>query len=332
VLLAHHRDDQCETLLLRLLRGSGLSGLSGMVESRPLGASGSVQLLRPFLSVTRGQLQAYARTRGIVWVEDESNSSIQPARNFLRHEVMPLLESRFPGYRDTLARATVNLRAAREWEIARAVDDLRGADDNGRLDVEYLRHLEYERALSLLRYWIASHEARPPSRRRLEEALRQCVSAKVDAQVSVRLELGWLRRYRNRLYWVRDALNLPTSIDVIWSGQDLLALPEGLGALQFSFGHGLGIRRAALNEGECRVRLARSAMRWKPALNRPSRTLKNVFQEESIPPWERLHLPTLLCADQPVWIAQLGYDCRTSANPDEQSVMVDWIKAWTAGR
>src|SRR6266545_4458661 len=121
VVLAQHRDDQAETLLLRLLRGAGLRGLAAMSPPRSLPGS-RARLLRPLLEVSRAEIEAYARLRGLDWIEDESNADTARRRNFLRREAIPLLERQFPAASATIARAAVHLAEARELleEMARA--------------------------------------------------------------------------------------------------------------------------------------------------------------------------------------------------------------------
>src|SRR5256712_5691534 len=113
VVLAQHRDDQAETLLLRLLRGAGLRGLAAMSSLRSFPGS-RARLLRPLLEVSRAEIEAYARLRGLEWIEDESNVDTLRQRNFLRHEVFPLIERQFPAVRATVARTAAHLAEARE--------------------------------------------------------------------------------------------------------------------------------------------------------------------------------------------------------------------------
>ena len=104
LLLAHHRDDQMETLLLRLIRGSGSRGLSGIPRSRVLGAS---RLLRPLLDIDREELQSYAESEQLIWVEDHSNKDEGFDRNYCRHTLLPLIEARWPEYRQSWSKSAV---------------------------------------------------------------------------------------------------------------------------------------------------------------------------------------------------------------------------------
>ena len=124
LLLAHHLDDQVETLFLRLMRGAGTRGLAGMPRQRRLGKG---ELCRPLLAFTRESLEDFATERGLAWVEDESNCDLSPDRNYLRHRVLPRLEERWPAYRasvaasiDAVADAETALAALDQASLARA--------------------------------------------------------------------------------------------------------------------------------------------------------------------------------------------------------------------
>ncbi|HSE02066.1 MAG TPA: tRNA lysidine(34) synthetase TilS, partial [Burkholderiales bacterium] len=201
VVLAHHCDDQVETLLLQLLRGAGVKGLAAMPlvrkdeggrmkaegKGRKKGHPSSLilhpSILRPLLDVTRAEILDYARKRGLKWIEDESNQDIYFQRNFIRHEVLPVIARRFPAYRITLARAASHLA-----EAARLLDELAAADAaghlaDGTLSLAALRRLPPARGRNLLRYFLASHGVTMPNAARLDEALRQALTAKQDARV-----------------------------------------------------------------------------------------------------------------------------------------------------
>ena len=141
VVLAHHLDDQAETLLLQLLRGAGPRGLAAMPAERPIAGAGRTLLLRPLLEVERARIQAYARRRELQWIEDESNADPQHDRNYLRHEILPRLSVRFPGYRQTWLRASRNFADLSEIADAQALADAAGALRSGGLLVQRLREL-----------------------------------------------------------------------------------------------------------------------------------------------------------------------------------------------
>jgi tRNA(Ile)-lysidine synthase len=342
VVLAHHRDDQVETLLLQLLRGAGVKGLAGMPpirkaeggrqkaeeEIRKTGHSSSFRLppsiLRPLLEVTREEIVEYAKKRKLKWIEDESNQDLYFQRNFIRHEVLPVIARRFPAYRVTLARAAGHLA-----EAARVLDELAAADaaghiEGGMLSIAALRRLPPARRRNLLRYWLASHGVTMPNAERLDEALRQALTAKQDARV--RIELGGfeLRRFENRLHVVGSVERLSAGYARRWNGEKKIALPELGGVLAMPRARGGGISLARLRGHPVTIGLRRGGERLQPDRRRPRRSLKNLLQEARLPPWQRGRLPLLFCGEELVWAAGVGVDCRYQSAGTEPAVRPFW--------
>jgi tRNA(Ile)-lysidine synthase len=331
IALGHHLDDQAETFLLQLLRGAGPRGLSAMPvigKAKDEGARmkgegvGRARILRPLLSVTRAEIEAHARAHGLPWVEDESNRNTDLDRNFLRHELLPVLAARFPAYRETMARAARNLADANTMNDALAQIDWQAAQRDGELSVDRLRSLSAGRALNVLRFLFAcAHVAMPP-RVRLEEALRQCFDAAADAQVCVRFGDWTLRRYRDALVLVPWQPG-ETEWSARWQGEGALALPAGLGSLRFATTVGEGIAAARVRDAPVVVRFRRGGERFEPP-GRPRRQLKKLLQESGVPPWERSVLPLLFCGDALVWVPGLGVAAPYRAAAGEAGVEIMW--------
>jgi tRNA(Ile)-lysidine synthase len=283
IALAHHLDDQAETVLLNLLRGAGIEGASGMAARSRLG--GKI-LLRPLLHVSRREIAAYAAEHRLGWIEDESNADVTLTRNFLRHRVGPLLESRFPRWREALA------RAARHFSK---------------------RNVESTR---LLRAFLASKGLGAPSEAKLLEMLRQFggKSAAIEHDGLV------FRTYREKIIAGKK-----TSPKVFrsktWNGESRLALPALGGELRFKRVRGRGID-ARLKP--LQVRLRSGGERLKLDARRPRRTLKNLFQEAGVPPWERERLPLLYRGDDLVWAPGLGVDVRFLAASRAEGLLPEW--------
>lgn len=192
--VAHHCGDQAETLLFNLLRGAGLSGAAGMPEARRL--QDGVSLLRPLLTVPRTAIEAYLERRQRSWVDDESNRDIAFSRNFLRHEVLPILTSRFPAAEQKLAAAAARFAEAGHLLDELARSDLADQQPHFPLPVACLLGLSEERGRNLLRFLLALHGVQIPSEQRLVEALRQLRQARPDRHPSV--AFGEHRLYRCR--------------------------------------------------------------------------------------------------------------------------------------
>src|SRR2546428_9544197 len=171
VVLAQHRDDQAETLLLRLLRGAGLRGLAAMSPSRSLPGT-RARLLRPLLAMSRAEIETYARLRGLEWVEDESNVDTLRQRNFLRHEAFPLIERQFPAARATVARTAAHLAEARELLDEMARGDFERCGGGTAVDIPVLHRLGAARAKNVLRHCLETRRIEPLSAARTAELLR----------------------------------------------------------------------------------------------------------------------------------------------------------------
>src|SRR5690606_1868145 len=202
IVLAHHRDDQAETLLLQLARGAGVQGLAAMPVLRPLEGARS-QLLRPLLDVSRAAIAAYAAGRDLEWVEDESNLDRGYARNRLRHEVLPALQAINPAAVANIARAAAHLADAAQLLDALAQEDLGRLLHGEALDLNALAALGDARARNALRGWLASKGLPTPASEELREALRQLYEADADAAPVWTLGEVELRRYRERAWLVR---------------------------------------------------------------------------------------------------------------------------------
>ncbi|HSJ96814.1 MAG TPA: tRNA lysidine(34) synthetase TilS, partial [Myxococcota bacterium] len=180
--LAHHLDDQAETVLLQLLRGTGLKGIAAMPELRALRGT-RVQLFRPLLTHARAALQAYAEAQGLNWIEDESNATLQFDRNFLRHEVAPRLDQRFAGWQESLARFARHAGAASELLEQLATID--GVPQRPGEPFALAQELAPERRANALRAFLGRNFVAMPSEARLAEISRQLYEARDDARVRI---------------------------------------------------------------------------------------------------------------------------------------------------
>lgn len=342
IVLAQHQDDQVETLLLQLLRGAGVKGLAAMPLIRkaeggrreaeakgkksghPSSFISHPSILRPFLDVTRAEIVEYARARRLEWIEDESNVDIDFRRNFLRHEVLPLIARRFPSYRSTLARSARHLAEASELLDELAAQDGAGLFDEGTLAVAALRRVSGARARNLLRFFLARQGVVMPGVERLEEALRQALTARQDARVAVTLSGSVLRRFAGRLYVV--PLNPPPSRGYVraWRGERELTLPELGGVLVFRRTRGQGISLARMQGQPVTIRPRRGGERLRPDPGRPRRSLKNLFQEARVAPWQRERLPCVYCGKDLVWVPGVGVESTYQARPGEAAVRPEW--------
>ncbi|HKQ24488.1 MAG TPA: tRNA lysidine(34) synthetase TilS [Burkholderiales bacterium] len=349
VALAHHLDDQVETFLLQLLRGAGPKGLAAMPVLRKyegashkddvgrIKAEGTAKsdlrdtsspvphpcILRPLLETTRNEIEGYATARKLEWIEDDSNADSRYDRNFLRNELLPRLEARFPAYRETLARASRNLADYSELAEELAALDTRVFND-GVVPIEPLRGLSDARALNILRWLFASRGLPMPNRTRLEEALRQCRVAGADSEVHVSFGSHGLRCFRGQVGIVEESRALPVDWDTRWDGRRELLLPAGLGVLRARAAVGEGIAARHFAQRDASVRGRSGGERMRPAEHRPRRTLKNLLQESAVPPWERERMPLLFIGDALAWVPGIGVAAEFRASGDEEGIVPEW--------
>jgi tRNA(Ile)-lysidine synthase len=288
IVLAHHLDDQAETVLLNLLRGAGPRGAAAMPAA---GRLGDKRLLRPLLQVPRGEILAYARAHHLEWIEDESNRDTRLARNFLRLRVGPLLEERFPRWRESLARAARHFAAA----------------DAG--------------AGRALREFLAARGMRAPSEAKLVEMLKQLTGG--GARTLMRHDGRQLRVYRGKVEVALAGEPAPFAA-MDWQGERRLALPALGGELRFGRARGRGIAAALVEGRKLSVRLRRGGERLRPDPRRPRRSLKNLFQEAGVPPWQRERLPMLFCGSDLVWVPGLGVDAAWRAVSGAPGIVPAW--------
>jgi tRNA(Ile)-lysidine synthase len=323
IVLAQHRDDQAETLLLRLLRGAGLRGLAAMSPLRALPGT-RARLLRPLLAMSRAEIEIYARLRGLEWVEDESNVDTLRQRNFLRHEVFPLIERQFPVVRATIARTAAHLAEARGLLDELARGDFERCGGGTAVDIPVLHQLGEGRAKNVLRNWCETRGIEPLSAARTTELLRQLRESPADSRFSFAVP-GWtFLRYREKLYLRRASATLERSLREVWDGENALPMLSLGGVLKFKPEEGRGLSLAKLRAGRVTVRLRQGGERLRLDTSRPRRTLKNLFQERGIPPWHRDRLPLVFCGDELVSVPGIGDACEFRAAPGEAGLIVTW--------
>ncbi|HKQ29554.1 MAG TPA: tRNA lysidine(34) synthetase TilS [Burkholderiales bacterium] len=282
IALAHHLDDQAETVLMNLLRGAGIRGTSGMA---PLTRFEGKLLARPLLEITRAAIEEYARLHELDWVDDESNADEALTRNFVRRRLGPLIETRFPQWKQSLARAA--------------------------------RHFSQrdDRANRLLREFLKAQGLKAPSEAKLVEMLKQLTSG--GSRTRVEHEGKTLRVYRDRL--LLDPVPRGSFTPVAWKGERKLDIPALGGELRFRPGEGIASKH--LKDGAFELRLRAGGERLQLHPRRPRRTLKNLYQEAGIPSWARERTPLLFCGDELVWVPGLGVDVRYQG----RGVVPEWL-------
>jgi len=306
LLTAHHQEDQLETILLALLRGSGVPGLSAM---RAVTALGSAQLLRPLLPICRSQLEQYARKRGFKWSEDPSNEDNRFDRNYLRRVVVPALRQRWPAVAATASRSAAHLLEARNLLDQLARESLSDAYDGAALRVSVLRRLPMAQRRNALRLWIAERGLPPPDQTRLLEIAGPLLAARQDSHAGVRWRGGQLRRHADRLLAQRvddDQAVAPPAQPLRWEWQvqRWLQLESGdaIGLVPDRHGDVLlatlpPIIELQFRRGGERVRAEHGSV-----------AVKDLLQKSALPPWQRDSIPLLLHEKRIIAVGDLWLD------------------------
>jgi tRNA(Ile)-lysidine synthase len=313
LLLGHHRDDQVETVLLKLLRGAGPEGLGGMHAQRPFARG---QLWRPLLSLPRAQLRAYIEQHDLPCIHDPSNDDTRLARNHLRHDILPRLQAHWPQAGDSILHSAELSREAADalrtqWQAA--LHDLLDVS-NGSLQAEGWLALAPALREPLLDHWLHARGFSAPTRAQRREIERQC-RARAGQSPCVRWSGVALHVWKGRL-WASSPL---PSIDPAWQASwhgEALALPDG-GSLS------LTDEQARLPQ-PLTVRLRRGGERIKPAGDAHTRELRDLFQHAMIPPWQRSALPLLYADEELVAVADRWVTARGAAMFEQAGAGPRW--------
>lgn len=306
LLTAHHANDQAETLLLRLMRGTGPRGLAAIAAVRTLGAG---LLARPLLHFTRAELEAYALAHQLSWVDDESNLNDDYDRNFLRNHVMPLLHRRWPEFKRKWQQTTelcaqqeaVMEEFARE-DLMRAVPLTERVGQSIALNA--LLGLSPARQQNVLRYWLRSMNYTTPEQAHWRQIEQQIFSGRDDAQTRVSWGNVALHSYRQRLY----------------------ALPLHLPELELAFELRVSDVNPRLKTDlpDLHIRYRIGGERCKPAGRGHSQTLKKLLQDYALEPWLRDKVPLVFSGDDVVAVGDLWICADFVAAEDETGYTLVW--------
>lgn len=323
LLTAQHQDDQCETLLLALKRGSGPAGLSGMPERLSFAHT---QLLRPLLNVGRTELEQWAVEHHLSWIEDESNQDDKYDRNFLRLRVLPIIQQRWPHFARSVTRS-----AQLCGEQEQLLDELLAEQltdlmlENGALRIEPLCAASDVRRFAILRRWLGYYQAAMPSRAALQRLWNEVALSREDASPRLRLGQHEVRRYQGALYWV-PVNPVDKQLLYPWPAPYQPLLIDGLGMLTAAAHLDGQAVRAPKADEVVSVRFKASGLQHIVGRDK-GRTLKKIWQELNIPPWQRDSIPLLFYGEQ--LIAAVGIFVTTEG---QASDAYHWRLGWQESR
>ncbi len=317
--LAHHADDQAETVLLKLLRGAGPQGLGAMRMLRDFGSS---RLWRPLLNLQHELLHDYAQAHDLRWIEDPSNLDTRLRRNFLRAEILPRLLQRWPDATVAIAHSAAWARAAADFvdeHAQRALGQLQGTDA---ATLTWRRWLELPDALRdpVLRLWLRAAGYEEPAHFHVAELERQLRTAADDRAPCVRWDQCELRRYRELLYAMRPLAPLAAGWQSDWNGSPV-ALPGG-GTLALN--RETGPVTIAADDRPLTIRYRRGGEHIKPAGSTHTRELRLLLQEAGIPPWRRDRIPLISMNGELIAVADLVLSAEAQALCERLEARIVW--------
>jgi len=301
LLTAQHQDDQAETFLLQLFRSAGAAGLSAMPFYTLFSNGWHV---RPLLNVNQQQILDYAEKNNLSWVEDPSNQDHKYDRNLIRHTFIPVLKKRWPGIERTISVAAQQQAENKLLLDELAYEDLEKIDSaNNSLSVDSLKKLSEARCRNVLRHWIKGLGFDVAPRRVMQQILLQIFHAKEDAMPDIRWSNLVVHRFKNRLYILINVEHDATQT-FQWHGRDVLKI-DSLGMqLTMQQTSTVGLKEDVLSQ-ELQVRFRQSGEKIQPAGRSGRHSLKKLFQEASVPPWERSKIPLIYLNNE--LIAVTGY-------------------------
>lgn len=291
LLTAHTLDDQAETFLLQLLRGGGTTGLAGMGAWKRLGKA---WLARPLLEVCREDIAQYASNAQLSWIEDSSNLNLRFRRNFLRHQILPALQTVYPGVAHCIARSARHCASSQQLLDEYLDEELNACLGTAKntLKISVLQSLPPLKQQYVIRHWLKKNEISLPSSKKLKDLVHQALSTSSDSELCVKWDQHQIRRYRNLLYILSIWQEAKKQI---WDMASPLHIANDAWTAKKIRGRGIALNK--LKSPFLQIAFRVGGERVKVAGSKSSRSLKKILQEKGIPCWQRSHLP-LLYQDQ----------------------------------
>ena len=321
LLTAHHVNDQIETMLLQLMRGSGPDGLVGMPQSREFSKG---FLVRPLLDISREEIHDYALSESLNWVEDESNKSIKYDRNFLRNKIIPELLSHWPSALKTMQRAIGHQVDARNLINEISIIDLTTIcdDDITKVSLPKLESLSFIRRKNVLRAWIKKNNLETPNTNIIERINEEVIHADVDKNPCVKWTGAEVRRYRGYIYVMRSLSAHDVKLAISWDFKTTLKLASG--SLKAVSSKGIGIKRDMLSSDSVEVKYRQGGEQIKPSGRGHTHELKKLLQEDGVPPWLRDRIPLIFYNNDLIAVGDLWVEDKYAAKALEPAWMLKW--------
>ncbi len=324
LLLAQHREDQLETVLLQLFRGAGVQGLAAMPFSTTFGKG---RMIRPLLDVSQSSINEYAARYHLNWINDPSNKDNDFDRNFLRNQILPQLKQRWPALDKTVSRSArhcANSHLLNKSLAKQLLHDIYHENDNT-LNTQQLLTLEKNKQYLVIRYWFDLLQLRMPSEKTIISIITEVIKAKQSANPQITTKNYCIRRYRNKLYCFKTDSIKDVEHERYWNkGSNQLGLKNSVLTL---YDASEGISKLLWNDSEVSVKFRTGSEKIKLPGRQGHHSLKKLFQEKSIPPWERELIPLIYLNGELAAVADLWISADFICNTKDQCWQFHWEMA-----
>lgn len=296
LLVAQHQDDQLETVLLQLIRGAGVQGLAAMPEITLFGRG---QLFRPLLTIPKTALIEYAVEQQLKWVEDPTNQKDEFDRNFLRHQIIPVLKNRWQSVAKTVSRSAKHCANAQQL-LSEMGDNLLASVlniEDHTLSIRHLQYLSAPKQQLVIRHWFNYHSLRMPSTALVRDLFQQLIFAKTDANPVLITAQCEIRRYQDKIYCLPRVDNSLSIEPLIWHNPfESLSLSDG-SQLQLQLSR-YGIAKSYWQSEIVQIQFRKGGEKIRLFGRQGRHSLKKLFQEANIPNWQRSQIPLIYIGDQ----------------------------------
>ena len=326
---AHHKDDHIETILFRILRGTGIKGLTGIEQYSQMEG---IDLIRPLISYSKKDLLDYAKKFNVNWIEDESNQDLSISRNFIRKKVIPNLKNNnWPEYKNSISYLSTKAKEANEILAEIAYLDLKSCapESLDQLSIRKIRELSHARAMNLLFTWLGLNTHLGVSNKLTDQVYKSIILASESSNPVVTFgkkgERGsfQIRRFNNFLHHLPLTETEALSDKKVWkwNSNNPLKLPTGTLSMEVSLGKGISMQ---LTESGISIKGRVGGERCKPEGRSKSQKLKKLFQEYRVPPWVRDRIPLVYVGDKLAAVSDLWVCEEFVAKKDERGIVLSW--------
>jgi len=318
LVLAQHEDDQLETLLLQLARGAGSKGLSCMPEYHE-----NLKIWRPLLGVSKNLIYGYQQEHKLKFIEDSSNQDNKYDRNYLRNKVIPLIKKRFPQFASTSGRSVRHMADAYNYQNSMSAELYKNVlESTNQINGLKLKKLSEYDIGNVIRYWLNEHQVLMPSMKVLNQIVNQVKKINLESRINIKVDGMSIRSYNNSLFLINNSEN--SFKPVLWKNQNIVTLSNNREVLVDKiYGQGL------LLDGSKKILIDKPLnmnLKIKIKANQPARSLKYIFQENKIPPWERENYPCLYVENKLIAVIGLADSVEYAANKKEAGVVFMYKK------